>query len=125
MLNMKKYYKDLLSSNTELVTKIGNDKIVSGYPQEVKNFPLVVYEDTNARDTEFVDNFPEGQRAEVRIHIFTKTLKNYPTTYELGDLIHKTMRADLWACTLNQEMSDVEDNIRHRVMDFNRAFFAY
>jgi len=122
MLNVKKYMFTLLTSDAELSELLGEGHIVSAYPQEVKTFPLVVYEDSGQRDVEFSDNLPEGTDVSVRIHIFTKTLTDYPTTAQIGSLVHRIMRADFWACTMNTETSDVSDNIRHRIMDFKRAF---
>lgn len=123
-MNLKKYYQDLLNTNSDLVSLLGSGKIVSAYPQEVKHFPLVVYEDTNSSDVAYSDNLPEGTSAQVRIHIFTKTVKGYPTTNQIAELIHQTFRADFWACIMNQETSDVDDNIKHRVMDFRREFYS-
>jgi len=122
MLNVKEYMFTLLTSDAELSELLGEGHIVSAYPQEVKTFPLVVYEDSGQRDVEFSDNLPEGTDVSVRIHIFTKTLTDYPTTAQIGSLVHRIMRADFWACTLNTETSDVSDNIRHRIMDFKRTF---
>ena len=122
MLNVKEYMFTLLTSDSELSELLGEGHILSAYPQEVKTFPLVVYEDSGQRDVEFSDNLPEGTDVSVRIHIFTKTLTDYPTTAQIGSLVHGIMRADFWACTLNTETSDVSDNIRHRIMDFKRAF---
>ena len=121
MLNVKGYMFTLLTSDAKLSELLGEGHIVSAYPQEVKTFPLVVYEDSGQRDVEFSDNLPKGTDASVRIHIFSKTLTDYPTTAQIGNLVHKIMRADFWACTLNTETSDV-DNIRHRIMNFKRAF---
>lgn len=123
-MNLKSYYRTLLVSNTELVELVGSSNIISAYPQEVTIFPLVIYEDSNARDVAFSDNLPQGTSAIVRIHIFTKTLSGYPTTYKVGELIQETFRADYWACTLNQETPDVDDSIRHRVMEFTRSFYS-
>jgi hypothetical protein len=124
-MNLKKYYRDLLTSNSELTTLLGGaDRIVSAYPQEVKIFPLLVYEDTNSNDVAFSDNLPEGTSALVRIHIFTKTVKGYPKAESIADLVHQIFRADYWACNLNQDTSDVQDNVRHRVMDFRREFYS-
>ena len=124
-MNLKKYYRTLLTSNSELTTLLGSaDKIVSAYPQEVKIFPLVVYEDTNSNDVAFSDNLPEGTSAQVRIHIFTKTVKGYPKAEDIAELVHQIFRADYWACVMNQDTSDVQDNVRHRVMDFRREFYS-
>lgn len=123
-MNVKKYCKDLLSASTELSEKLGSGKILAAYPNEVKNFPLVVYEDMNTRDVAFSDNLPEGTNASVRVHIFSKTVKGYPTTNEIGEIIHSIFRLDYWAMSVNQELSDVEDNVKHRVMDFTRDFYS-
>ena len=123
-MNLKKYYKDLLSSDSELIALIGTDNIASAYPQEVKTFPLVIFEDTASRDTEFSDNLPEGTDATVRIHVFSKTVKGYPKAEAIADVVKRIFREAYWACTLNQETSDVQDNIKHRILDFTRAFYA-
>ena len=124
-MNLKKYYRTLLTESSDLTTKLGSaDKIVSAYPQEVKTFPLVVYEDMSSRDVAFSDNLPEGTSAQVRIHIFSKTIKGYPKAEEIAEIVHSIFRTDFWACTMNQETADVSDNIKHRVMDFTREFYS-
>lgn len=122
-MNLKKYYYSLLSNDSELVALIGNN-IVSAYPQEVKTFPLVIFEDTSSRDTEFSDNLPEGTDATVRIHIFTKTIKDYAKAEDIAEIVRRIFRNEYWTCTLNQETSDVQDNVKHRILDFTRAFYA-
>lgn len=122
-MNLKKYYYNLLSNDSELVALIGNN-IVSAYPQEVKTFPLVIFEDTSSRDAEFSDNLPEGTDATVRIHIFTKTIKNYAKAEDIAEIVRRIFRNEYWTCTLNQETSDVQDNVKHRILDFTRAFYA-
>ncbi len=122
-MNLKKYYYNLLSNDSELVALIGNN-IVSAYPQEVKTFPLVIFEDKSSRDTEFSDNLPEGTDATVRIHIFTKTIKDYAKAEDIAEIVRRIFRNEYWTCTLNQETSDVQDNIKHRVLDFTRAFYS-
>ena len=71
-MNLKKYYMSLLSASSELKALIGDNNIVSAYPQEVKTFPLVIFEDMNSSDVSFADNIPHGTSASVRIHIFSK-----------------------------------------------------
>lgn len=123
-MNLKKYYMTLLSASSELQTLIGENKIVSAYPQEVKTFPLVVFEDMNSSDVAFSDNLPEGTSATVRIHIFSKTIKGYPKAEEIADVIRSIFRADYWAMLSNNETPDVEDNIKHRILDFKREFYS-
>ena len=123
-MNLKKYYMSLLSASSELIALIGDKNIVSAYPQEVKTFPLVVFEDMNSSDVAFSDNLPEGTSATVRIHIFSKTIKGYPKAEEIADVIRSIFRADYWAMLSNNETPDVEDNIKHRILDFKREFYS-
>ena len=98
--------------------------IISPYPNEVTVFPLVVYEDSDARDTAYSDNLPMGTVARVRVHIFTKTLGGYPTTGTIGDVIRGIFRSENWNCSMNGETADVDDSIRHRIMEFTRSFYS-
>ena len=123
-MNLKKYYMTLLSASSELETLIGKNKIVSAYPQEVKTFPLVVFEDINSSDVAFSDNLPEGTSAQVRIHIFSKTIKGYPKAETIADVVRSIFRNDYWTMTGNNETPDVEDNIKHRILDFKREFYS-
>jgi len=123
-MNLKKYYMNLLSASLELKELIGENKIVSAYPQEVKNFPLVVFEDVNSSDVAFSDNLPEGTSAQVRIHIFSKTIKGYPKAETIADVVRSIFRNDYWSMTGNNESPDVEDNIKHRILDFRREFYS-
>ena len=123
-MNLKKYYMDLLSASLELKELIGENKIVSAYPQEVKSFPLVVFEDMNSSDVAFSDNLPEGTSAQVRIHIFSKTIKGYPKAETIADVVRSIFRNDFWSMTGNNESPDVEDNIKHRILDFKREFYS-
>ena len=78
---------------------------------------------SNQRDIEYSDNLPWGTGASVRIHIFTKAVAGFPTTYALGRIIADLFRADYWNCGTNTELSE-NDNIKHRVMDFSREFYS-
>lgn len=123
-MNLKKYYMTLLSASSELIALIGENRIVSAYPQEIKNFPLVIFEDVNSSDVAFSDNLPEGTSAQVRIHIFSKTIKGYPKAEEIANVVRSIFRADYWAMLSNNETPDVEDNIKHRILDFKREFYS-
>lgn len=123
MINIKAYLKTLLN-NDALKTKLGTKgKILASYPSEVTVFPCVIYQENGQNDIEFTDNLPEAVNVSVRVHIFTKTNSGYPTTSEVGNIVHNIFRNELWACTSNREMEEAEDNIRHRVMDFTREFY--
>ena len=123
-MNLKKYYKSLLSGSSELTALIGEGKSVSADPQEVKTFPLVVFEDMNSADVAFSDNLPEGTSAQVRIHIFSKTIKGYSKAEDIAEVVRSIFRSDFWAMTNNVETADVSDNIKHRVLDFKREFYS-
>ena len=114
-----------MTGSSELVTLLGStDKIVASYPNEVTTFPLVIYEDTNSSDVAFSDNLPEGTSATVRIHIFSKLVKNYAKVEDIAEVVHSVFRLDHWAMTGNNDTPDTEDNIRHRVLDFKREFYS-
>jgi hypothetical protein len=123
-MNLKKYYKSLLSGSSELIALIGANKITSTYPQDVKKFPLVAFEDMNSADVAFSDNKPEGTSAQVRIHVFSKTESGYPKAEEIAEVVRSIFREDYWAMTNNTETPDVSDNIKHRVLDFRREFYS-
>ena len=123
-MNLKKYYMSLLSASSELIALIGEKNIISAYPQEVKTFPLVVFEDIFSSDVAFSDNLPEGTSAQVRIHIFSKTIKGYPKAETIADVVRGIFRADYWAMTNNQETPDVDDCVKHRILDFKREFYS-
>ena len=123
-MNLKKYYMSLLSNNSSLTELLGNGKILSAYPQEVTVFPVVIFEDNDSSDIEFSDNLPNGTAAQVRIHVFSKTLKGYPKAEDIAELIRSIFRADYWAMTNNTESPDVDDNIKHRILDFKREFYS-
>lgn len=123
-MNLKKYYMSLLSNNSALAELLGDGKILSAYPQKVTVFPTVIFEDNDSSDIEFSDNLPNGTAAQVRIHVFSKTLKGYPKAETIAELIRNIFRADYWAMTNNTETPDVEDNIKHRILDFKREFYS-
>ncbi len=123
-MNLKKYYMSLLSNNSALTTILGNGKILSAYPRKVTVFPTVIFEDNNSSDVAFSDNLPEGTSAQVRIHIFSKTVKGYPKAEDISEIIRSIFRDEFWAMTNNQDTPDVEDNTKHRIMDFRREFYS-
>ena len=126
MINQKEYVLTLLKNSIELETILGKSgKIMNAYPSKIETFPLVIFEDMNQSDVEFYDNLPNATNCSIRIHIFTKVSGNkYPTTTEVGLIVHDIFRNDYWSCTGNVETSDVDDSIRHRIMDFTRPFLS-
>ena len=126
MINQKEYVLTLLKNSTELEAILGKSgKIMNAYPNKIEIFPLVIFEDMNQSDAEFYDNLPYATNCNIRIHIFTKVSgSKYPTTTEVGLIVHDIFRKDFWSCTGNVETSDVDDSIRHRIMDFTRPFIS-
>lgn len=123
MFNIKKYVFTQLSGSTALQTLIGSGQVVDMYPNEVNTFPLVVYLESNQSDNEYADNKPETSRASVIVHIFTKSLKGFPTTTAIGIVIGDIFKNLLWHCVSNGETPDPNDSVRHRVMIFSRDLF--
>lgn len=125
MIDTKQYVKELLKNSQPLLEKLGKyGKIYASYPNEITVFPCVIYTEENQYDDCFYDNYAEGSAVKVRIHVFTKTNSGYPSTWEIGNVIHSVFRKDMWSCVYNSEMSDVDDNVRHRVMDFTKGFYS-
>ena len=121
-MNVKNYVYTLLTSSNELKSILGDGKILSAYPNEVTTFPTVVFEDSSERDAAYNDNLPNGLISNVRVHVFVKSTKKSPTTWDIGSVIHNIFRVDYWSMNNNREMVE-DDSIKHRIMDFSRNFF--
>lgn len=123
MINTKALYYSLL--NDERITAlVGADNILDAYPNTVETFPCVIYLDDNQNDIEFADNQPLANDVSVQIHIFTKALADYYTTFEIGSVVATIMAENFFACTQNGEAPDVDDDVRHRVMTFRKVIFS-
>ena len=120
MIDAKKLYKTILSDSR--ITALVKD-VLDAYPGTIEKFPSVIYLDENQTDIEFADNLPQGDSIAVQVHIFTKALKNYATTSEIGLKIAEVMRENYFTCRNNREVQDIDDNERHRVMYFTREVF--
>lgn len=125
MLNMKKYVRQLIISSPALIALVPATRVLSAYPDEVTQFPCVIIEEQGQRDEGFSDNLPNAERVNVRLHVFTKTVKDFATTTEVGKILHGIFRSDFWACTYNSEMQDTDESVKHRVMDFTRSFYEW
>lgn len=125
MLLTKAWFYQLLASDTDLITLLGDDgDITDMYPEEVTTFPLVIYMDDDQRDEEYSDNLPTVTSQTFTIDIFTKTTTGYPTTSEIGILIANLLKENMFSCTANGEVPDDTTGVRHRVMSFTRELFA-
>ena len=123
MINTKALYYSLL--NDERITAlVGNDNIFDAYPNTVETFPCIIYLDENQNDVEFADNQPLANDITVQIHIFTKALENYYTTFEIGSVVARVMAENFFACTQNGESPDPDADVRHRVMTFRKVVLS-
>ena len=122
MINAKKIYSQLLS-NALITAIVPGDNILNAYPNEIENYPCIVFLDENQNDTEYADNKPTSDRCSVMIHIFSKKLDGYVTTSEIGVIIANVMNDDLWHCSQNGEISDPDPDAEHRVMRFEKSIF--
>lgn len=122
MINAKKIYLQLLS-NALITALVPGDNILNAYPNEIENYPCIVFLDENQNDTEYADNKPTSDRCSVMIHIFSKKLDGYVTTSEIGVIIANVMNDDLWHCSQNGEIGDPDPDAEHRVMRFEKSIF--
>lgn len=122
MVNAKKIYSQLLS-NTLITAVVPGDNILNAYPNEIENYPCIVFLDENQNDSEYADNKPTADRCSVMIHIFSKKLDGYVTTSEISVIIAEVMNDDLWHCSQNGEISDPDPDAEHRVMRFEKSIF--
>lgn len=76
MINTKEIYNKLL--NDEKITEIvGEDNILSAWPDEFETFPCIIFMDESQSDDEYYENMPGASRCSVQIHVFSKKLENY------------------------------------------------
>lgn len=122
MINTKIIYNKLL--NDERITDlVDEDNILSSWPNEVETFPCIIFMDESQVDDEYYENMPGASRCSVQIHIFSKKLDGYVTTSEVGIKISEVMYEDLWNCSQNGEITDIDPDCEHRVMVFNKSIF--
>ena len=121
MKNIKSILYEIFSDKR--ITDLFGDEILDAYPNCVEKFPCLIYLDSNQTDIEFADNQPLVNLCSVEIHIFTKALDGYPTSTELGLVINEVMAENYFSATLNMEVPDVVDDVRHRVMNFRNYIF--
>lgn len=121
MINAKKFYKTILSD--QRITAVAST-VLDAYPDAIETFPCIIFLDDNQMDKEFADNLPLADNIRVQIHIFTKALKGYNTTSEIGMVVADVMKENWFVCTSNTETPDVDDKVRHRVMYFTRDVYS-
>ena len=120
MINTKKIYNSLLNDSriTSLVSNIFNS-----WPGEIETFPCIIFMDDSQSDNEYYDNTPGASSCSVQIHIFTKKLAGQTSSSDIAIVIAQVMNEDLWNCSQNGEVVDVDPDVEHRVMRFNKSIF--
>lgn len=103
---------------------VDDDNILDSYPDEVVNFPCIIYTDVGQNDREFADNLPMATAFNIQIDIFTKAIENYPTATEIGLVVAEVMKDNYFALSSTNDVPDVVDNIRHRVMNFKKDILS-
>lgn len=120
MVNVKKTAYSIL--NDERLTELVTD-VFDAYPSTVNNFPCVVFLDNGQNDIEYADNNNLAVVYNVEVHIFTKALDGFPTTFEIAEVVKSLLRENDFNCIMNMEIPDEQDNVRHRVMEFRNWSF--
>lgn len=120
MVNVKSIAYEILSD--ERITGIVED-VFEGRPDTVETFPCVVFIDGGQDDLEYADNRSLSTEYRIEVHIFTKALDGYPTTFEVGGVIDEVMRENDFTCSMNIEAPDEDDSVRHRVMEYRNYSF--
>lgn len=123
MINSKSLCYSILN-DSRLINIIGEDNILDSYPNEVEIFPCVIFLDENQRDVEFADNKPKASSLSYQIHIFTKALDGYPTDSEIAMVVAEIMGDEYFSVSQNRELSDVDDDTKHRVMTFKKNILS-
>lgn len=121
MINAKIIINNLL--NDERITNVV-DNIMDFYPEEIETFPCIIFQENGQNDREFADNLPIADEVSYQIHIYTKALADYPTTSEIGLVVAQVMKENFFTCSNNREVPDVDDNVRHRVMEFRKSYLS-
>lgn len=122
MINAKKIYNNLLN-DSRITALVPGDNILNAYPNEIENYPCIIFLDENQSDGEYADNKPSADRCSVKIHIFSKKLDGYVTTSDISVIIAEVMNNDLWHCSQNGEIGDPDPDAEHRVMRFEKSIF--
>lgn len=121
MFNAKKFINTIL--NDQRLTNMV-EAVMDFYPDSIEKFPCVIFQEDGQNDVEFADNKPLADHISILIHIYTKTLKTYSTTSEIGAIVDVIMKENYFVCMNNYEAPDTEDKVRHRVLRYTREVFS-
>lgn len=123
MINSKKIYNEILS-NSKITSIVSEDSILDVYPNEVEEYPCIIFLDSDQKDVEYADNKPTANSCFVDIHIFTKSIFGYPTTSEIGILVSEIFQDNDFVCIKNSDVTDSQIDVCHRVMGFRKEIFS-
>lgn len=122
MINAKKLYAEMFSDE-RITSLIPEDSIMNSFPNEIENFPCIIFVDENQSDTEYNENMPGASYCTLMVHIFSKKLSDYVTTASVAVVIADVFNEKLWHCSQNKEVSDPDPDAEHRVMVFEKSIF--
>ena len=122
MINAKKLYAEIFSDE-RITALIPEDNILNAYPDEIENFPCLVFLDENQSNTEYYENKPGGSYCNLMVHIFSKKISGYVSTAEVAIVIANVLNEKLWNCSQNREVTDPDPDTEHRVMAFEKSIF--
>lgn len=122
MINAKKIYNTLLN-DSRILEFVSEDNILNSYPNEVENFPCIIFSENSQDDSEYNDNMPGASVCSVEIHIFVKKLDGNATSSDIAEVVAEVMNEDFWNGSGNREVSDPDPDVEHRVIQFNKSIF--
>ncbi|MFA5137504.1 MAG: hypothetical protein WC489_09025 [Patescibacteria group bacterium] len=122
MLATKAWIYGKLSTDASVLSAFTDtDHVTDAYPEKVEVFPLLVFMDKNQADMEYGDNAPVMSAQSFEVHVFTKL--DLETTTNLSIPVYDLFRSLDFSCTMNGEVPDPVEGVRHRVMRFSRELF--
>ena len=122
MINAKKIYNTLLNDG-RILEFVSEDNILNSYPNEVEDFPCIIFSEDSQDDSEYNDNMPGASACSVEIHIFVKKLDGNATSSDIAEAVAEVMNEDFWNGSGNREVSDPDPDVEHRVIRFNKSIF--
>ena len=122
MINVKAIYNELLN-NPSILELVDDNSIFDGYPTTIEQFPCICFVEDGQTDTEYADNRHTFENCAVQVHIYTKALDGYPTTSEIGVRVADVFNENYWHCRDTKEVSDPNDDVKHRVMNFSKQIY--
>jgi len=110
-------------SDERITSLIPAENILNSYPNEIENFPCIVFVDENQSNSEYNENKPGASLCVLMVHIYSKKLDGFVSTSEVAVKVAEVFNDELWNCSQNREVSDPDPNAEHRVMVFEKSIF--